>query len=123
MQTYNDKMSYFSDPELVFKEIVDDPDKFYIFKSILAKTNVSKFDLPNRDAYRDFFGINAITSFKPLTTQCSYMGGCLLGKIEKAITDELPALLSSINSDKQPGLTSCEATGCDDKPKNRYRKN
>ena len=123
VQTYNDKMSYFSDPELVFKEIVDDPDKFYIFKSILAKTNVSKFDLPNRDAYRDFFGINAITSFKPLTTQCSYMGGCLLAKIEKAITDELPALLSSINSDKQPGLTSCEATGCDEKPKNRYRKN
>ena len=123
VQTYNDKMSYFSDPELVFKEIVDDPDKFYIFKSILAKTNVSKFDLPNRDAYRDFFGVNAITSFKPLTTQCSYMGGCLLGKIEKAITDELPALLSSINSDKQPGLNSCEATGCDEKPKNRYRKN
>ncbi|CAL8310960.1 unnamed protein product [Arctogadus glacialis] len=123
VQVYNDKMSYFSDPELVFKEIVDDPDKFYIFKSILAKTNVSKFDLPNRDAYRDFFGVNAITSFKPLTTQCSYLGGCLLGKIEKAITDELPALLSSINSDKQPGLTSCEATGCDEKPKNRYRKN
>ncbi|MGH0167315.1 UNVERIFIED_CONTAM: hypothetical protein FKN15_051808 [Acipenser sinensis] len=56
LQTYRDKMTFFSDPELVFQEILDDPDKFYIFKSILAKTNVSKFDLPNRDAYRDFFG-------------------------------------------------------------------
>uniref|UniRef100_A0A3P9MLD5 Sarcalumenin n=1 Tax=Oryzias latipes TaxID=8090 RepID=A0A3P9MLD5_ORYLA len=123
VQTFKEKMSFFSDPELVFQEIVDDPDKFYIFKSILAKTNVSKFDLPNRDAYRDFFGINPITNFKPLSAQCSYIGGCLLDKIEKAITTELPALLSSINSGKQPGLSSCEATGCGEKPKNRYRKN
>lgn len=123
VQTFKEKMSFFSDPELVFKEIVDDPDKFYIFKSILAKTNVSKFDLPNRDAYRDFFGVNPVTNFKPLTAQCSYIGGCLLDKIERAITNELPALLSSINSGKQPGLSSCEATGCGEKPKNRYRKN
>lgn len=123
VQTFKEKMSFFSDPELVFKEIVDDPDKFYIFKSILAKTNVSKFDLPNRDAYRDFFGVNPVTNFKPLSAQCSYIGGCLLEKIEKAITNELPGLLSSINSGKQPGLSSCEATGCGEKPKNRYRKN
>lgn len=124
VQTFKDKMSYFSDADLVFKEIVDDPDKFYIFKSILAKTNVSKFDLPNRDAYRDFFGINPIGNFKALSSQCSYMGGCLLDKIERAITHELPALLSSINAGKQPGLSTCEATGCGEKPaKNRYRKN
>ncbi|XP_073721167.1 sarcalumenin-like isoform X3 [Misgurnus anguillicaudatus] len=123
VQTFKEKMSFFSDPELVFKEIVDDPDKFYIFKSILAKTNVSKFDLPNRDAYRDFFGINPINSFKQLSAQCSYTGGCLLEKIEKAITNELPSLLGSINSGKNPTLSSCEATGCGEKPKNRYRRN
>uniref|UniRef100_A0A8C7NWU2 Sarcalumenin n=1 Tax=Oncorhynchus mykiss TaxID=8022 RepID=A0A8C7NWU2_ONCMY len=124
VQTFKDKMSYFSDPDLVFKEIVDDPDKFFIFKSILAKTNVSKFDLPNREAYQDFFGVNPIGSFKSLSAQCSYSGGCLLDKIEKAITSELPGLLSSINPGKAPpGLSSCEATGCGDKPKNRYRKN
>ncbi|XP_042174148.1 sarcalumenin isoform X1 [Oncorhynchus tshawytscha] len=124
VQTFKDKMSYFSDPDLVFKEIVDEPDKFFIFKSILAKTNVSKFDLPNREAYQDFFGVNPIGSFKSLSAQCSYSGGCLLDKIEKAITSELPGLLSSINPGKAPpGLSSCEATGCGDKPKNRYRKN
>uniref|UniRef100_A0A9J8CBW8 Sarcalumenin n=2 Tax=Cyprinus carpio TaxID=7962 RepID=A0A9J8CBW8_CYPCA len=123
VQTFKEKMSFFSDPELVFKEIVEDPDKFYIFKSILAKTNVSKFDLPNRDAYRDFFGINPVSSFKQLSAQCSYIGGCLLEKIERAITHELPSLLSSINSGKNPTLSSCEATGCGEKPKNRYRRN
>ncbi|XP_072798689.1 sarcalumenin isoform X2 [Vicugna pacos] len=122
LQTYKDKMTFFSDGELVFKDIVEDPDKFYIFKTILAKTNVSKFDLPNRDAYKDFFGINPISSFKLLSQQCSYMGGCFLEKIERAITQELPALLGSLGLGKNPGSLNCDKTGCGETPKNRYRK-
>ncbi|KAM9261441.1 sarcalumenin isoform 1-T1 [Cariama cristata] len=122
LQTYKDKMTFFSDGELVFRDIVEDPDKFFIFKSILAKTNVSKFDLPNREAYKDFFGINPITSFKLLSQQCSYMGGCFLEKIEKAITRELPDLLGSIGLGKKPNVLSCDITGCGETPKNRYRK-
>ncbi|XP_073504357.1 sarcalumenin isoform X2 [Phyllobates terribilis] len=120
LHTYKDKMTFFSDGELVFKDIVDDPDKFFIFKSILAKTNVSKFDLPNREAYRDFFGVNPITSFKLLSQQCSYMGGCFLEKIEKAITHELPDLLGGIS--KKPSGLNCDVTGCGEAPKNRYKK-
>ncbi|XP_062999215.1 sarcalumenin [Elgaria multicarinata webbii] len=122
LQTYKDKMTFFSDGELVFKDIVEDPDKFYIFKSILAKTNVSKFDLPNREAYKDFFGINPINTFKLLAQQCSYMGGCFLEKIERAITRELPDLLGSIGLGKKPSVLSCDTTGCGETPKNRYKK-
>ncbi|XP_075422465.1 sarcalumenin isoform X2 [Ascaphus truei] len=122
LQTYKEKMTFFSDGELVFKDIVDDPDKFFIFKSILAKTNVSKFDLPNREAYRDFFGVNPISGFKLLSQQCSYMGGCLLEKIERAITHELPDLLGSIGLGRKPGGLNCEVTGCGETPKNRYKK-
>ncbi|GAB1299953.1 Sarcalumenin [Apodemus speciosus] len=122
LQTYKDKMTFFSDGELVFKDIVEDPDKFYIFKTILAKTNVSKFDLPNREAYKDFFGINPISNFKLLSQQCSYMGGCFLEKIERAITQELPSLLGSIGLGKNPGAPNCDKTGCGDTPKNRYKK-
>ncbi|XP_060028482.1 sarcalumenin isoform X1 [Erinaceus europaeus] len=122
LQTYKDKMTFFSDGEMVFKDIVEDPDKFYIFKTILAKTNVSKFDLPNREAYKDFFGINPIHSFKLLSQQCSYMGGCFLEKIERAITQELPSLLGSLGLGKNPGSPSCDKTGCSETPKNRYKK-
>ncbi|XP_005391371.1 PREDICTED: sarcalumenin isoform X1 [Chinchilla lanigera] len=122
LQTYKDKMTFFSDGELVFKDIVEDPDKFYIFKTILAKTNVSKFDLPNREAYKDFFGINPISNFKLLSQQCSYMGGCFLEKIERAITQELPSLLGSLGLGKNPGALNCDKTGCGETPKNRYRK-
>ncbi|XP_075797955.1 sarcalumenin isoform X1 [Microtus pennsylvanicus] len=122
LQTYKDKMTFFSDGELVFKDIVEDPDKFYIFKTILAKTNVSKFDLPNREAYKDFFGINPISNFKLLSQQCSYMGGCFLEKIERAITQELPGLLGSLGLGKNPGASNCDKTGCGEAPKNRYKK-
>ncbi|XP_047389820.1 sarcalumenin isoform X3 [Sciurus carolinensis] len=122
LQTYKDKMTFFSDGELVFKDIVEDPDKFYIFKTILAKTNVSKFDLPNREAYKDFFGINPISNFKLLSQQCSYMGGCFLEKIERAITQELPSLLGSLGLGKNPGALNCDKTGCGETPKNRYKK-
>ncbi|XP_022611313.1 sarcalumenin-like [Seriola dumerili] len=135
LQTYYDKMGWFSDPYEVFQDIVNDPDKYYIFKSILAKTNVSKFDLPNKEAYQDFFGVNPVSSFKQLSSHCSWSGGCLLEKIEKAISHELPALLSSIGkasgtpppakaaqATPPPLPGTCEGPGCEEKPKNRWRR-
>ncbi|KAK7930143.1 hypothetical protein WMY93_006538 [Mugilogobius chulae] len=98
LQTYYDKLGWFSDPYEVLHDIVSDPDKYYIFKSILAKTNISKFDLPDKEAYEDFFGVNPVANFKQLSYHCSWSSGCLLDKLEKAISHDLPALLSSINT-------------------------
>ncbi|XP_075903927.1 uncharacterized protein LOC142902599 isoform X2 [Nelusetta ayraudi] len=131
LQTFHDRMGWFSDPYEVFQDIVSDPDKYYIFKSILAKTNVSKFDLPDKEAYQDFFGVNPVSGFKQLSQHCSWSGGCLLDKLERAISYELPALLSAVG--KAPELaepakaqanpaTTCEGPGCEEKPKNRWRK-
>ncbi|XP_070782409.1 sarcalumenin-like [Enoplosus armatus] len=135
LQTYHDKLGWFSDPYEVFQDIVNDPDKYYIFKSILAKTNVSKFDLPNKEAYQDFFGVNPVSSFKQLSYHCSWTGGCLLEKMERAISHELPALLSSVSkaadtpapakaapTPPPPLPGTCEGPGCEEKPKNRWRR-
>nr|XP_055073239.1 sarcalumenin-like isoform X1 [Misgurnus anguillicaudatus] len=119
LQTYHERLGWFSDPDEVFRDIVSDPDKFYIFKSILAKTNVSKFDLPEPEAYQDFFGVNPPSGFKLLSSHCSWSGGCLLEKIEKAITEDLPALLSSL-ADKQPKAEPAAETK--EKPKNPWRR-
>ncbi|XP_051550937.1 sarcalumenin-like [Myxocyprinus asiaticus] len=120
LQTYYDKLGWFSDPDEVFRDIVGDPDKFYIFKSILAKTNVSKFDLPEPEAYRDFFGVNPPGGLKLLSSHCSWSGGCLLEKIEKAITEDLPALLSSLAKKKEAIVEAVAETK--EKPKNRWRR-
>ncbi|XP_034044775.1 sarcalumenin-like isoform X2 [Thalassophryne amazonica] len=135
LQTYYDKLGWFGDSNEVFHNIVTDPDKYFIFKSILAKTNISKFDLPCKEAYEDFFGVNPVTSFKLLSHHCSWTGGCLLDKLEKAISHELPTLLSRVSKTSnipgpeataqtpaptQPGI--CEGFGCEEKPKNRWRR-
>ncbi|XP_029991477.1 sarcalumenin isoform X2 [Sphaeramia orbicularis] len=137
LQTYNDKLGWFSDPYEVFQDIVTDPDKYYIFKSILAKTNISKFDLPDKEAYQDFFGVNPVSSFKQLSYHCSWTSGCLLDKIEKAVSQDLPALLSSLNKASEtpaaaavkatpppppPLPGTCEEPGCEEKPKNHWRR-
>uniref|UniRef100_A0A8C6S884 Sarcalumenin n=1 Tax=Neogobius melanostomus TaxID=47308 RepID=A0A8C6S884_9GOBI len=135
LQTYYDKLGWFSDPYEVFHDIVSDPDKYYIFKSILAKTNISKFDLPDKEAYQDFFGVNPVANFKQLSYHCSWSSGCLLDKLERAISQDLPALLSSINTTpdtpppSKPSPTppppfpgTCEGLSCEEKPKNRWRK-
>ncbi|XP_012722468.2 sarcalumenin isoform X2 [Fundulus heteroclitus] len=136
LHTYHEKLGWFGDPHEVFQDIVNEPDKYYIFKSILAKTNVSKFDLPDKEAYQDFFGVNPISNFKQLSQHCSWTGGCLLEKIEKAISHELPALLSGITKSSEapappakaapasppPLPGACKSPECEEKPKNRWRK-
>ncbi|XP_036805120.1 sarcalumenin-like isoform X1 [Oncorhynchus mykiss] len=126
LHTYHEKLGWFSDPDEVFRDIVSDPDKFYIFKSILAKTNVSKFDLPDKEAYQDFFGINPPSGFKQLSSLCSWSSGCLIDKIEKAITVELPSLLISLGKkDSPPPAKAAPAPPPplpEAKPKNRWRK-
>ncbi|KAM9770619.1 uncharacterized protein ACNS7B_011102 isoform 2-T2 [Menidia menidia] len=135
LQTYYEKLGWFGDPYEVLQDIVNDPDKYYIFKSILAKTNVSKFDLPDKEAYQDFFGVNPISNFKQLSSHCSWTGGCLLEKIENAISYELPALLGSVSKNTDtpapakaapapppPLPGTCEGPDCVEKPKNRWRR-
>uniref|UniRef100_A0AAR2KZU7 Sarcalumenin n=1 Tax=Pygocentrus nattereri TaxID=42514 RepID=A0AAR2KZU7_PYGNA len=117
LQTYYEKLGWFADPDEVFHDIAADPDRFYIFKSVLAKANVSKFDLPEPEVYKDFFGVNPVSGFKRLESQCGWTGGCLLQKIEKAIGEELPDLLSTEEKPKAE-----EKPQGEEKPKNRWRR-
>ncbi|XP_077574287.1 uncharacterized protein srla [Stigmatopora nigra] len=129
LQTYRQMLGWFSDPYEVIQDIVSDPDKYYIFKSILAKTNVSKFDLPTKEAYQDFFGVNPVSNFQQLSYHCSWNGGCMLDRLEKAISYELPGLLMSLGKETQvsakPAIAlsgTCEGPECEEKPKNRWRR-
>ncbi|XP_061535751.1 uncharacterized protein LOC133404133 isoform X2 [Phycodurus eques] len=133
LQTYHEKLGWFNDPFEVFHDIVTDPDKYYIFKSILAKTNVSKFDLPSKEAYQDFFGVNPVSNFQQLSYHCSWMSGCMLDRLEKAISYELPTLLMSISkgtpAPAKPAPTpatplsgTCKGPECEEKAKNRWRR-
>ncbi len=99
LHTFNAHQSMFTDNEVLMADIVDHPRKYHIFQHILSEGTVSKYDLPESTAYQDFFTVNAINSFKPLSVHCAYFRGCVIDHIEQAISYDLPKLLSQFKHD------------------------
>ncbi|XP_078723221.1 sarcalumenin [Lampetra fluviatilis] len=119
--------SFFSNADQVFADIVEHPEEYDIYGSVLANSNVSKFDLPDPKTYKSFFGANSVATMRPLSYHCSYTNGCLLDKIERAISVELPALLGSLSpvarlKVRAAAAPSCGSYLCNETPKNRYVK-
>jgi hypothetical protein len=94
--TFRKHNSFLTNGEVVANEIIERPEKFKIFKLVAQSHNVSKYDFPDPDVYKDFFYLNAINSFDLLSGHCSYFRGCLLDKLNKAINEDLPQLLQMV---------------------------
>ena len=123
--TANRPYAIMGNGEDTMRELVDNPEKFNIFTTVLARSNISKYDLPKPETYKHFFAINAIDSFQPLRKQCGYFSGCLLDNIEAAITEHLPQLLSAVQNETQQGVCTKKSGSCSskkDKEKEKYKK-
>ncbi|XP_064637991.1 sarcalumenin-like isoform X2 [Lineus longissimus] len=94
--TFHKFNTFMSNSENVANEIIERPEKYRIFKLVAKYSNVSKYDFPDPEVYKDFFYLNAINSFEMLSGHCSYFGGCLLDKLNKAINEDLPKLLTKV---------------------------
>jgi len=57
-------------------------------------TNISRYDLPDPDTYRDFFNVHALYDFQSLQSTCTFFKGCPLNKLDVAIAYELPEILT-----------------------------
>lgn len=78
------------------QDITENPHNYNIFKGILAgiTQNVSRYDLPDPDIYREFFRVNHLLDFKQLSATCSFFGGCPIDKLDVAIAYKIPDLVS-----------------------------
>jgi hypothetical protein len=92
---YLKENSLFADSKEVLSHIVNHPDNYNIYNSLLNKPFVSKYDLPSIDVYKDFFSINALNIFKPLHSHCSMFSGCYIDDITDCIARHLPQLLNN----------------------------
>lgn len=105
----NKPSKLFGGEEDVWRDIVLHPDNFNIIQSVIAQPNISRYDIPDLKIYQEFFKIHDVNSFKPLASQCSMFGReCFLDKIQDAIFDKLPRLLSSI---KTKARDICDVNG------------
>ncbi|XP_071787237.1 sarcalumenin-like [Asterias amurensis] len=118
----NRPMSLLGNPEDTMRDIVQNPGKYNIFKTVLARANISKYDLPDPEEFKNFFAINPIDVFKPMESQCGYFSGCLMENIEKAISTDLPKLLEEIQNASDLSGECSKGGRCNEPKKNLYAK-
>ncbi|XP_074595825.1 sarcalumenin-like isoform X2 [Brevipalpus obovatus] len=78
-------------------EITENPDKYRVFSGALTTSlaqNVSRYDLPDPEIYKEFFRTTSLVDFKPLSATCSFFRGCPIDKLDVAIAYQLPDLVS-----------------------------
>lgn len=88
-------------------DITENPHNYNIFKGALAGVtqNVSRYDLPDPDVYREFFRVNSLLDFKQLSQTCSFFSGCAIDKLDTAIAYRIPGLVEKYKkeTDKSKG--------------------
>lgn len=92
------------------QDITENPHNYNIFKGALASVtqNVSRYDLPDPDVYREFFRANHLLDFKQLSQTCSFFSGCAIDKLDAAIAYRIPKLVENYKkqTDKSKGKTT-----------------
>ncbi|CAL1261828.1 unnamed protein product [Larinioides sclopetarius] len=101
LASYYRHKSIFSNKRNVAKLITENPREYNIYDGLTGMTNVSRSDVPNPLAYKEFFKIHPLYDFKPLASTCSYFRGCPMDKVDLAITKEFPELLAKYKEAKR----------------------
>ena len=83
-------------------------------------TNISRYDLPDPDTYRDFFNVHPLYDFQSLQSTCTFFKGCPLNKLDIAIAYELPEILTGYK--RKLNQASFEADMKVDVPKGKSSK-
>jgi len=93
LTTYYNNKGFFGNSKAVAEQIIDNPHAYHIFEGLSTLSNISRYDLPDAEVYKDFFRINPLPKFKPLASTCTFFRGCPLDKLDTAIAYELPELV------------------------------
>jgi len=95
LTTFKNNKGLFGDKKKVAQDIIDNPSKYHIYEGLSTLTNISRYDLPDPDTYKDFFNVHPLFDFETLQSTCTFFKGCPLNKLDIAIAYELPDILSN----------------------------
>merc|ERR1711892_1592672 len=95
LTTYKNNKGIFGDKKKVAQDILDNPSKYHIYEGLSTLTNISRYDLPDPDTYRDFFNVHPLYDFPTLQSTCTFFKGCPLNKLDISIAYELPEILTN----------------------------
>ncbi|KAL3289531.1 hypothetical protein HHI36_022948 [Cryptolaemus montrouzieri] len=93
LTTYYNHKSIFGNRKQVSDAIIEHPQDYHIYEGLSTLTNISRYDLPDPDVYKDFFRLNPLYEFQQLSATCTYFRGCPINKLDVAIAYDLPELV------------------------------
>lgn len=104
LTTYYNHKSVFGNRKQVADAITEHPQDYHIYEGLSTLTNISRYDLPDPDVYRDFFKLNPLYEFQQLSATCTYFRGCPINRLDIAIAYDLPELLGTHKRRVESGL-------------------
>uniref|UniRef100_A0A1Q3FPP2 Putative endocytosis/signaling protein ehd1 n=1 Tax=Culex tarsalis TaxID=7177 RepID=A0A1Q3FPP2_CULTA len=93
LTTYYNHKTLFANKKYVSDQIIGNPQQYHIYEGLSTLTNISRYDLPDPESYRDFFQLNPLYEFQKLSETCTYFRGCPINKLDIAIAYDLPELV------------------------------
>ncbi|XP_014212576.1 sarcalumenin [Copidosoma floridanum] len=93
LTTYYNQKSFFAKKKDTSDRIIESPQDYHIYEGLSTLTNISRYDLPDPDVYRDFFRLNSLYEFPLLSSTCTYFRGCPINRLDVAIAYDLPELV------------------------------
>ncbi|XP_064551164.1 uncharacterized protein LOC135437213 isoform X2 [Drosophila montana] len=109
LNTYYNHKTLFGNKKRISDDIIDHPQNYHIYEGLSTLTNISRYDLPDPEVYRDFFRLNPLYEFKKLSETCTYFRGCPITKLDLAIAYELPELAGKYKKMSEAALANIEA--------------
>ncbi|XP_063622873.1 sarcalumenin isoform X2 [Cydia splendana] len=93
LTTYYNHKTIFGNKKLIADAIIENPQNYHIYEGLSTLTNISRYDLPDPETYRDFFRLNPLYEFQQLSATCTYFRGCPINKLDVAIAYDLPEIV------------------------------
>lgn len=93
LTTYYNHKSFFGNRKKIAEDIIEHPQNYHIYEGLSTLTNISRYDLPDPEVYRDFFRLNPVYEFQRLSDTCTYFRGCPINRLDVAIAYDLPELV------------------------------
>ncbi|XP_055541985.1 probable serine/threonine-protein kinase kinX isoform X2 [Wyeomyia smithii] len=104
LTTYYNHKTLFANKKYISDQIIGNPQQYHIYEGLSTLTNISRYDLPDPEVYRDFFHLNPLYEFKKLSETCTYFRGCPINKLDIAIAYDLPELVGKYKKMSEAAL-------------------
>ncbi|XP_015600627.1 sarcalumenin isoform X2 [Cephus cinctus] len=110
LTTYYNHKTFFGNKKEISDKIIENPQDYHIYEGLSTLTNISRYDLPDPDVYKDFFRLNPLYEFQQLSATCTYFRGCPINRLDVSIAYDLPELVGKYKKSVEAAIHEGETS-------------